>query len=244
MRRPLKSESLRVLSEMGIPIGGVIDIGVLSGTPELMNAFRDKKHLLVEPVQEHHETIHKLYSKYGIDYELVNCAASDTNGQMNLRVTSVEKGKDITHAHLTTNEGHEKTRVVPVQTVEQILQEHPLPGPYYLKIDVDGAEAAILKGAQGMLSACSVIEIETGMTSFFERAKLVLEAGFELFDIVDPCYYKGRLAEVDLIFVNKIIAREHGVDLSLGSFNVVDLFQGAIDISKWAPYRKGTDTTV
>lgn len=243
MRRPLKSESLRVLIELGVPIGAVIDIGVLSGTPELMNVFRDKKHLLVEPVQEHHENIHKLYSKYGIDYELVNCAASDKNGQMNLRVTSVEKGKDITHAHLTTDEGHEKTRVVPVQTVEQILQEHPLRGPYYLKIDVDGVEASILKGAQGILGACSVIEVETGLSTFFERAKPVVEAGFELFDIVNPCYYKGRLAEVDLIFVNKNIAREHGLDLSQGSFNVVDLFAGAIDISKWTPYRKGTDST-
>jgi hypothetical protein len=38
-RGPFKRQSLKVLVETQIPISTIIDIGVLSGTPELMEAF-------------------------------------------------------------------------------------------------------------------------------------------------------------------------------------------------------------
>lgn len=82
MRRPLKMESFNKIKSMGIPIATVLDIGILTGTGELMAAFKDKKHFLVEPIVEWNDRINASYSKHGIDYTLVNVAASNTNGVM------------------------------------------------------------------------------------------------------------------------------------------------------------------
>ena len=49
-RGPFKRQSLKVLVERQIPISTIIDIGVLSGTPELKEAFPKTRHVLFEPV--------------------------------------------------------------------------------------------------------------------------------------------------------------------------------------------------
>jgi len=226
MRRPVKIEALNKLKEIGVPIGTIIDVGVLSGTAELMTAFKDKKHLLIEPIVEYAPAIHKSYKKMNINYELINVAAADKNGEMNLSVSTVIEGKPITHARLTDDVEDKNIRVVPVRTVESLLMERALAKPYYLKIDVDGAEMAILEGAKSILDDCSVIEVEAVLSTFWERAALVFQAGFELFDIVNPCYYSGRLSQVDLIFLNSKMVQKH----KLG------MFQGGFNIAKWENY--------
>jgi len=230
MRRPLKSEALQRLCQMNVPVETVVDVGVLNGTRELMQAYRDKKHLLVEPVSEYAAEIREIYQKMGIDYTLLEVAASDQDGAMGLRVSSVEAGKAITHARLTgeaanANDAH--LREVPVRRLDSLLADLAPRTPYYLKIDVDGAEEAILDGAKDILPACSVVEVEATMAGFASRSARIFAAGFQLFDIVDPSYYDGRLAEVDLIFLNRqIIETQH-----------LELFQGGFDVRLWEAYR-------
>ena len=52
MRGPIKNQALRVLSNRGIRIGTVLDVGVLTGTAELMAHFPQALHMLFEPVVE------------------------------------------------------------------------------------------------------------------------------------------------------------------------------------------------
>lgn len=226
MRRPVKIQALNKLKEIGVPIGTIIDVGVLNGTVELMTTFKDKKHLLIEPIVEYSPAIHNSYKKMNIDYELINVAASNINGHMNLSVSTVIPGKLITHARLTDDVEGENIRIVPVRTVESLLMERSVAKPYYLKIDVDGAETSIIEGAKGILEECSVIEVEAVLSTFWERASAIFQAGFELFDIVNPCYYSGRLSQVDLIFLNTKMVQEHKLNM----------FQGKFDIAKWESY--------
>ncbi len=147
---------------------------------------------------------------------------------MTLSTSSVESGTPITHARLGGQNGAAGVeRRVPVRRLDSLLPRPDLPAPHYLKIDVDGAEAAILRGAAGMLASCSVIEVEATIADFGPRVALILSAGFQLFDIVEPCYYDGRLAEVDLIFLNERIISEAGLGL----------FQNGFDIARWEAYR-------
>jgi hypothetical protein len=87
MRHPIKAHSLERLKTMGMPIGSIIDVGVLSSTPDLIRAFPDKKHLLIEPIVEWNEPIARAYAS--IDHELVNVAASDADGEVALEIQSV-----------------------------------------------------------------------------------------------------------------------------------------------------------
>jgi len=144
MRRPLKTDSVRKISALGIPIETVLEIDIATGTPELISVFKDKKHLLVEPVIEWNETINAVYSKLGIDYTIVNVAASNTNGVMNMETSTVLPGLPISHARLTEKANGQNIRSVPIRTIDSLLQEYNMPAPHFLKIDVDGVEILIL----------------------------------------------------------------------------------------------------
>ena len=226
-RHPIKSHSFMALKAMGVPVGTVIDVGILTSTYDLIKAYGDKPQILIEPIVEFEERIRANYDKANIDYELVKVAASDFDGETSMRTKSVREGVDITHAHIANNtEEPGVYRTVPVRKLDTLVAERALAKPYMLKIDVDGAEASILKGAQEMLKDCSIICIEATMSTFYERSELIRKSGFELFDIVDLCHYDNRLSQVDLIFLNKQIIREKDLHI----------YGTGFDIAKWKPY--------
>lgn len=227
MRRPLKVESFNKIKSLGIPVETVLDIGILTGTGELMHAFKIKKHLLVEPIVEWNETIERNYTKAGVDFTLVNVAASDIDGMMNMETSTVIPGQAISHARLTGKSQGANLRVVPVRKLDTLLREYPLPGPYLLKIDVDGVELQILEGSLETLPRVNVVVIEANVRNFIERANFLLQHGFELFDIVDPCYYDDQLRQFDLIFLNQRMVEERNLDM----------YKQAFDISKWVHYK-------
>jgi len=227
MRRPLKMESFRKIKELEIPIETILDIGILTGTGELMEAFRDKKHFLVEPVVEWNDTINSSYTKRGIDYVLVNVAASNFDGTMNMETVTVVPGRPISHARLSNKDVGENVRSVPVRTLDSLMREYLLPGPYLLKIDVDGVELLIMEGALETFKHVNVVVVEANIKNFIERASFLQKHGFELFDIVDPCYYDGRLRQFDLVFLNACTVAERGLDMYKQSF----------DIGKWVSYK-------
>jgi FkbM family methyltransferase len=227
VRRPLKIQSFNKIKSLGIPVETVIDIGVLTGTGELMAAFGDRKHLLVEPIVEWNDTIKRNYAKAGIDFTLANVASSNADGTMNMETSTVYPGQPISHARLTDKSQGANLRTVLVRKLDTLLREYPLPGPYLLKIDVDGVEVQILEGSLETLPKTNVIVIEANVRNFIERASFLLNNGFELFDIVDPCYYDDQLRQFDLVFLNSRMVTERGLDM----------YKKAFDMTKWVNYK-------
>lgn len=229
MRHPSKSAALRKLNEMGTPVKTVFDVGVLTCTAELMDACPGARHILIEPVTEWNSTIRSIYGARNIDFELLNIAASDSDGQSQLELSTVIPGEPITHARLSASDkSGPQFRTVETKTLDSLVRELAPAAPYLLKIDVDGAEMRILSGAREMLSDCSIVIIEAGLTDLLERAGALDKAGFELFDIVDPCYYDHRLAQVDLVFLNRKTIASHGLQL----------YRNGFDFAKWWNYQE------
>lgn len=227
-RRPLVTESLARLRGLGVPVGTVVDVGVLSGTPDLMAAFPDRKHLLIEPITEWQPTIAAAYGKAGITHEVIAVAAAERDGTMPMETSTVLPGVPISHARLTDapRQGLGR-RDVPVRRLDTLLPERKAATPYLLKIDVDGAELDILRGAAGILPDCSIVVVEANVQTFLPRAAAVVQAGFQLFDIVDPCYYDGRLRAFDFVFLNERTIAAMGIDM----------YKEKFDTAKWYVYR-------
>lgn len=226
-RRPVKMHSLAKLRAMGIPIHGIIDVGMLSGTYDLMKTFADVPQLLIEPIVEWNEILRNKYTAAGVPFELINVAASDTDGEMNMKISSVREGQPITHAMLTDATTGGNLRRVPVRRLDTLMAERPhFLGPWLLKLDVDGAELQILEGGPVTLENCSVVIIEAGIRNFVERANVLTGRGFDLFDIVDLCYYDDRLRQFDLIFVRRAVIEGLGLDM----------YKQAFDIGKWVAF--------
>jgi FkbM family methyltransferase len=202
---PTKASFLSRLKEAGISIETVVDVGVQSGTPELLEAFPIAKHLLFEPSGIHTASIQKLFGES--DFELFEVACSDTDGECFLVQRSIDGSGRITHSRIDL-----KPATVGVDSVvacRRIKQSRldslnlSLEGNVLVKIDVDGAELKVLAGGENLLKRTSVVIVEAPMASLVERANYLCARGFRLFEIVDLCYYYGFMSQVDLVFIRE-----------------------------------------
>lgn len=204
-RAPRKSQTLAILGERGVPVGTVLDVGVLGGTPELSRAFGSVKHILFEPVAEFAPTIRNNYRK--LDYELVGAAVGDSSGSVTLEIRRLIEGMDISHAYMVEGEadGGESLRTVPKISLDDYLADKTPAEPFLLKIDIDGHEMQVLRGAKKTLKRCSVIVIECPGHALPERISALQKAGFRLFDLTEPCYYDDVFWQCDAVFVRNDI---------------------------------------
>lgn len=226
-RRPIKLHALKKIIDLKIPVETIIDVGILTGTHDLVAAFPKVPQILIEPIIEWNDTIKATYRKHNIDFELLNVAASDTNGVMMMETSTVRPGQPITHARLTDKTAGANLREVEVKTLDTIVGERPgLKCPFLLKLDVDGVEMKILEGASRILPNCSVVIIEANVRNFIERAIWLANAGFQLFDFVDICYYDSQLRQFDLVFLNEAVVDEINLDM----------YKKPFDISKWKSF--------
>lgn len=86
-----------------------------------MEVFPDCHHCLIEPVQYYNHKIKRTHEAAGIGFQISNFAASRFDGAMNLAVSSVTGGANITHARLTDAFDGENTRTVSVKQVDRIF---------------------------------------------------------------------------------------------------------------------------
>jgi FkbM family methyltransferase len=202
-RGPLKNQALAVLKSRGVPVQTILDVGVNTVTPELVAAFPDRHHVLFEPVEEYFEGIERHYAR--VPHELVKAAVSDSTGTVTLKTASKLQGQGISHAGMVPGPATDTadTRTVPMVRLDDFLRERQLPGPYLLKIDIDGHEMKVLRGAVETLKACSVVIVECPHHSLPERLSHLMKAGFRLFDLVEPCYYDKVFWQCDAVFLRE-----------------------------------------
>ena len=149
-----------------MPVATVIDVGVLSGTPELVEAYPDRPHLLFEPVAEFAPTIERNYRN--VQHQLVQAAVSDTSGETRLRTVGMIGDAAISHSFMTES-AEQASRTVPRVSLDDYLRANPAQPPYFLKIDIDGDELKVLAGATETLRLTSVVMIEVTIYSIIER---------------------------------------------------------------------------
>ena len=211
MRKPIKEQSLAILRERGIPIETILDVGVQNQTQELIKAFPDKKHILFEPVREYFDAIRKNYAS--VNYELVPAAVGEVPGRSQLELKSIVEGQSVTHAGLVTGNGPGSSfaterRDIDVVSIDSFLAANSHPGPYLLKIDIDGGELAVIAGARASLAQASIVIVETPKAQLVERIDVMMKSGFVLYDLAEPVYYDQSFWQCDAIFIRSDIYRE------------------------------------
>ena len=201
-------EFCSILERMRFHPGTVFDVGVAQGTPELYTYVSRSGALLVlvEPLEEFEGYMRELLRKHrGFVYL---AAAGEVRGEVVLNLYS-DLRKTSRYKKVDMNDRAIKTRKVRMIPLDDILGEHELPGPYLLKIDVEGDELSVLKGAKLILTQTEVVIVETSVSRRFEGGSEFADIvtflrgeGFRLCDIVGAADGpEGLLMQLDLAFL-------------------------------------------
>ena len=200
-RGPFKHQTLDILRERGVPVTTVLDVGVCHGTPELVRAFPKARHILFEPVAEFADRIRTAYRN--IDHVLHEVAIGEVSGSVTLQTMAYLDGMTISHSKMVAGQSADAPnhRTVPMLSIDDAVVRHGYYGPFLLKIDIDGQELKVLRGATETLSQCSVVIVECVRNELAQRIMAVQAAGFTLFDLCEPCYYDKSFWQCDVVFV-------------------------------------------
>jgi len=144
----------KFLAERGFRPATVIDVGVADGTLELYSPFPAAKLLLVEPMREFGPAITAILKRHG--GRAFEVAAGAETGELAI---AFNDGVAAAHNAAFTGEveAGRQTRMIPVRRLDDLVVEAAMPGPYLLKVDVEGFECEVLKGASKVLEDADVV---------------------------------------------------------------------------------------
>jgi FkbM family methyltransferase len=200
------SKLLGRFSQREIPVNTVIDIGASNGSwsRQCLQFLPKAKYLAIDPLREREPDLAAMKQQFpNFDYAL--CVAGEHDGtSVTLNVTDDLDGSTV------AGENPGTARVVPVRSIDALIAERQLPGPYLLKFDTHGFELPILAGCMQTLADTSAIIMEVynfqltpTSLRFADMIQHLERQGFRTADIADPLHRKadGLFWQIDYLFL-------------------------------------------
>jgi FkbM family methyltransferase len=172
--------------------GTILDVGAADGTPGLYAAYPEAHIVAFDPLAEQLDRLVSASPQQRI--ETVNVALGAAEGEAELSVPEDVKLKSSLHQRtaLTADGGTISSRRVPVRCLDDLVREHDWPKPYVLKIDTEGHELEVLRGAVETLRDCAVVYTEASLAERFvagyrfrELSEFFFERDFDLVDVLE-----------------------------------------------------------
>ena len=192
----------------------IVDVGVATGTPWLYAAFPAAKLVLIDPNPACAADLVRLKAQYGADVYLhgLGAAPGELTLHVDVRVPSSSGFLRVTDAFRAVR-GAEREYSdvrVPITTLDVTLAGADYAEPLLLKIDTEGFELEVLKGAEetltrtvAVIAEVSVVQRFAGSYQFADLIGWMQAHGFRVFDILDvrTLGRNGPVNYVDLMFV-------------------------------------------
>jgi FkbM family methyltransferase len=204
---PDTEASLAQLKRCGFSPAATVDVGAYSGewTRGLLRLFPNTRVLMIEPQHAKSTELAALCSCHS-GLELATVLLGPKAAE---RVVFYESD---TASSVLKDANHDKvpSRVLTMTTLDNLVGERQFPPPDFIKLDVQGYEIEVLRGAEQTLKSAEVILMEINLLPIYEDAPLAHQAvgfmadrGFYLYDIGTffrrP--YDNALWQLDAVFV-------------------------------------------
>ena len=205
-------------------IGLVIDVGANTGQYafELRQLGYTGEIVSFEPTSEAFKTLRSNCER-DQNWAAYQCALGDVSGRMDINVAknSVSSSfRDMLDSHLSSAPesrlSHRES--VEVKTLDEIFDDiHPANSNVMLKLDTQGYEDKVLKGAEQSLSKISMIQLEASLTPLYDGEMLIADTITELSSKsfvpvnIIPGFSdteSGRLFQVDIVFWREEVSEE------------------------------------
>lgn len=193
----------------------IVDVGANVGQFTVASAhlFKDAQIYAFEPVPESFEKLHKNVSKF-INVSSYALALGDQIGNIDFHVNTHSHSSSVlplSKHHLTAFPKAKEDKIisVPIKTLDSISNKLKLDSPVLLKLDVQGYEAYVLKGAAETLKKVDYVLLEASFKPMYEGELLFTEIlqlmdsyGFKFLRPVDFLQDEktGEILQIDALF--------------------------------------------
>ncbi len=187
--------SLVLLQGRGIPVECVIDVGAAEGSFFLIRheagLFPRARHFFVDAMDENRPLYERIAAAFPAEHAIA--AAANFDGETDLQV---DPGAYNTHVRgLQPEAPRYASRRVAVRTLDGLCAERGLGGPYLVKVDVQGGELDVLRGACKVLEGASIVVLEAQICLFRDTLPDLMEfmrtRDFVLYDLTNLSYYQS-----------------------------------------------------
>ena len=197
--------ALRRLAGHQIPIATLIDVGASNGSwsQAFARYFPGRHHLLIDANEVHLPALTKICQEnLNWSYALTPVGSKKEDVYFN--------DSDPLGGHLSKHPYGPNYRPRTSTTIDDLLEEQSVPGPFMIKLDTHGVEIPILEGSAKALKQTNVLVIEAynftfgePAVPFWELCRHLFELGFRPLDVFDVLYREVDNAfwQFDLLFV-------------------------------------------
>jgi len=149
-------------------VATLIDVGTAYGTPGFYAMVPEAAVILIDALVEYRSQMDKIVAERG--GKAFVCAVGRAPGELELLVEpgQLTKSSATARTGLTRTGGRLEPRKVAMRTLDSVVTEAALGGPYGLKIDCEGMELEVLSGAGCMLADTLFIVAEVSVARRFE----------------------------------------------------------------------------
>jgi FkbM family methyltransferase len=205
-----------------LKITTIFDVGANIG--QYRNFLRKigykNKIVSIEPMSKEHRLISEA-SKTDKNWIVApRCGLGDSNKKESINISENSYSSSILnmlskHELAAPNSKYIDSEQIDIKTFNDIFDRYKTPGGiYFLKIDTQGYELEVLKGASVALNSISAVKIELSIVELYENSETYefylnyfRDLGYELWDI-EPGFRNfntSQMLQFDAIFVNKKI---------------------------------------
>lgn len=205
-------ECLQRLEKMGLSPGMIVDCGARFGawTKLAKKVFPNANVLMVEAhpdTEPYLKDVCKVFHPL-VEYQIALLGPRPQEGVPFIVTEKMGAGSSVLPelSNVPRNTVH-----LPMKMLDSVLYEHMVSEVDLLKLDVQGYELEILKGATEALKSVEVVLMETSLIAynlnaplFHEVCVFMKQCGFVLFDICDVArWHELTLFQMDVIFVRE-----------------------------------------
>lgn len=183
----------------------LVDVGIgQNGTPYLWKHFINCQFIFIDPLEECRSVVEN-YLEMNNHNIFIPTALGATNNTTTINVAnSIHHSSLLDRTSLSYKGEPVERRLVPLRRLDDVVARIKLKYPLGIKIDTEGYELEVLKGAYQTLIHTAFVIMEVryrksfeGSYSFFEIMKYMVQAGFIPFDVLE---INKRC--LDMVFIN------------------------------------------
>ncbi|MBS3993915.1 MAG: FkbM family methyltransferase [Bacteroidetes bacterium] len=200
------------LLSMGFVPKHIVDVGANHGTwtRETLKYFPDAFYTLIEPQHWLKDSFQDILDA-NLKVLFYPVGAGDKEGKFKFTILDRDDSCSFRYTQDEAKVAGFEQIEIPVVTINGLLSDSKLPIPDIIKIDAEGQDIEVLKGASNFFGKTEIFMVEVGVVnksfdnSFLKMIKFMDENNYRLFEITDinRPYHPKVLWLLELVFVKK-----------------------------------------